>query len=167
MALTKEDATPAGEAWQLALDSLSDDQRKTLDVLRLTSNAIDPRFELKSIRLLVARAIADPAFRAVLLSDADSVLKDLRGHSDLPDTLHVRFVENSTDHLTVVLPPAMEARSEKTKSVRDLIISRTMSDPTVFSVGGTDDNDVMPVTMDFISSDHDNWHWGDPSTDGH
>jgi Nitrile hydratase, alpha chain len=164
----KEDpeATRIGQEWERALGQLSEADKRLLTLLRLMGEVIDPRYEMKGIRALVGRALVDPAFRARALEDADAALAELRGHAELPENTRVRCVENTADYLTIVLPPKSEALSERSQTVRDFIFSRTSSDLTTLGAG-TDDNDVMPVFFDIGTGDHDTFHFGDLSHDGH
>jgi hypothetical protein len=159
------EASRIGQQWAHALDQLSEEDARLLTLLRLMGDVLDPRYEMKGIRLLVGRALVDPAFRSRVLADADAVLAELRGHIELPENVRVRCVENSEDYLTIVLPPPSGVLSERSQTIRDFIFSRTSADLT--TVSGTDDNDVLPVFADFISSDHDSFHFGDTSHDGH
>jgi len=160
----KEDpeATRIGQEWARALDQLSAEDERLLTLLRLMGEVVDPRYEMKGIRLLVGRALVDPAFRSRVLDDADAALAELRGHIDLPENVRVRCVENSSDYLTIVLPPPSETLSERSRSIRDSIFSRTSADPA-FLGAGVDDNDVLPQFD--IGADHDRFHFGDPSRD--
>jgi hypothetical protein len=164
MTITKEEAIRLGEEWKSALDQLSAEDKRLLSLLRLMAQLVDPRYELKSIRLLVARAFVDQEFRSRLTEDTEAILSQLRGHSDCPENLRVHFVENSAYDLTVVLPRPSAALSEKSRTIRDSIVSRTSADSTV--AAGGDDNDVIPTFAD-PSDPVDRWGFGDPSHDGH
>ena len=148
--------------WGHALERLSDEDKRLLDILRLMGEVADERYEIKGIRLLVGRALVDPAFRSRILKDADSALAELRGITDLPENVRVSCVENSADHLTIVLPPASEKLSERSRKIRDSILSRTSAEFS--SLAGTDDNDVLPIN--FVA-ERAGPHFGDPSHDGH
>jgi hypothetical protein len=165
MTITKEEAIRIGEEWKGALDQLSAEDKRLLSLLRLMGEVVDPRYELKSIRLLVARALVDPEFRSRLAGDTEAILSQLRGHSDLPENLRVRFVENSAYDLTVVLPPPSAALSEKSRAIRDFIVSRTSEGSTV--PAGVDDNDVLPIFFEVPSEPVGSPHFGDASHDGH
>ena len=147
MTTTKEEAIRVAEKWKGALDKLSTEDKRLLNLLRLMGEVVDRRYELKSIRLLVARALVDPEFRSRLVGDTDEILSELRGHSDLPENLRVRCVENSTHDLTIVLPPPSAALSEKSRTIRDFIVSRTSARLTSI-VAGVDDNDITPHFAD-------------------
>ncbi len=164
---TKQEAVQLGEKWKAALDRLSPEDERLLTLFRLNGEVVDPRYELKAIRLLVAWALVDPEFRSRLIGDADSILSQLQGYSDLPENLRVRFVENSPGELTVVLPPPSAALDEKSRKIGDLIVSRTSTE-LLASNSGRDDNDVSVLSLpDLGTSDHDSFHLGDPSHDGH
>lgn len=163
----KEDpeATRIAQEWAHALDQLSEEDERLLSLLRLMGEVIDPRYEMKGIRVLVARALVDPAFRSRVLDDVDAALAELRGHIELPEDVHVRCVENSADYLTILLPPRSETVSERSRMIRDFIVSRTSTDMAISA--GVDDNDVMPLHFaDLGGADHDSTHFGDASHDG-
>jgi hypothetical protein len=157
------EATRIAQEWDQALKQLSEEDQRFLTVLRLMGQSIDPRYETKGIRLLVGRALVDPAFRSRVLDDADAALAELRGHIELPENVRVRCVENSADHLTVVLPPPSQALDERSRTIRDFIFSRTSSEEALV---GVDDNDVLPIHF-LTETERAGPHFGDPSHDGH
>jgi len=167
MTTPKEDpeATRIGQEWARALDQLSEEDERLLTLLRLMGEVVDPRYEMKGIRALVGRALVDPTFRSRVLDDADAALAELRGHVELPENVRVRCVENSADYVTIVLPPPSEALSQRSRTIRDFIFSRTSPDLAVVAAG-VDDNDIMPVFFDVFTGDHDSFHFGDLSQDG-
>lgn len=159
------EAARASEEWTHALNQLPEEGQQVLALLRLMGSIVDPRYEMKGIRALVARALVDPAFRSSLLDDADAALAGLRGRIELPENVHIRCVENTADYLTIVLPPPAGAPDDQTPSVRDFIFSRTSPDLAVLG-SGVDDNDVLPAHFDLFTGDNDGFHLGDPSRDG-
>ena len=138
------EAIRIGEEWSQALERLSAQDERLLTTLRLLGEAIDPRYEMKGIRMIIARSLADPAFRARVLDDADAVMAELRGHIELPENVRVRCVENTEDYLTIVLPPPYEAMSERSQQMQDFILSRTSADFDL-AAGARDDNDITPI----------------------
>lgn len=172
MTTPREDpeVTRITQEWGHALDQLSEEDERLIALFRLMGEVVDPRYEMKGIRLLVGRALVDPAFRSRLLDDADAALVELRGYVELPENVHIRCVENSADYVTIVLPPPSESLSERSRTVRDFIFSRTAQDVAVAAVG-VDDNDFLPFHSDFGQDagtpTPDRSHFGDPSRDGH
>lgn len=157
------EATRIGQEWADALNRLSEEDERILTVFRLMGQALDPRYEMKGIRLLVGRALVDPAFRARALNDADAALAEFRGEIELPENVHVHCVENSAYDLTIVLPPPSHSLNERSQTIRDFIFSRTSSEE--FAAG--DDDDVMPIHFPAEAEVAGGNHFGDPSTDGH
>lgn len=123
-----------------------------------------PRYEMKGIRLLVGRALVDPAFRARALNDADAAVAEFRGQIELPENVHVHCVENSAYDLTIVLPPPSQSLNERSQTIRDFIFSRTSSEEFA---AGVDDDDVMPIHFPAEAEVAGGNHFGDPSRDGH
>jgi len=159
------EATRIAQEWDQALKQLSEEDQRFLTVLRLMGQAIDPRYEMKGIRLLIGRALVDPAFRSRVLDDADAALAELRGHIELPENVRVRCVENSADYLTVVLPPPSQALNERSRTIRDFIFSRTSDEKALV---GVDDNNVLPIHfLTETETEQTGPHFGDPSHDGH
>jgi hypothetical protein len=166
---SKEDpeATRVAQEWAHALDRATEEDQRLLALLRLMSQLVDARYEMKGVRLLVGRALVDPEFRARALADADAAVAELRDHVELPEGVRLRCVENSADYLTIVLPPPSTALPERSRTLRDVVFSRTSADLEVVAAAGTDDNDVMPLHLgDPFSGDQDSAHFGDPSHDG-
>jgi hypothetical protein len=160
------EAARIGQEWADALEHLSEQDERLLTLLRLMGDVVDPRYEMKGIRLLVARALVDPELRSRALDDADAVLAELQGRVELPEDVRVRCVENTADYLTIVLPPRSESLPERSQKIRDFIFSRTSPDLALLSAG-VDDNDVLPVHFaDAFTGDHDSTTLGDPSHDG-
>jgi hypothetical protein len=157
------EATRIAQEWAHALNQLSEEDERLLTVLRLMGQAVDPRYEMKGIRVLVGRALVDPTFRSRVLNDADAALAELRGHIELPENVHVRCVENSADYLTIVLPPPSQALNERSRTIRDFIFSRTSNER---ELAGVDDNDVLPIHF-LTETERAGPHFGDPSHDGH
>lgn len=153
------EANRISQNWAYALERLSEEDKQLLTVLRVMGQVVDPRYGTKGIRLLVGRALVDPAFRSQILKDADAALAELRlGHVDLPENLHVRCVENSDDNLTVVLPLPSDAQSEGSRSIRDFIVSRTSADMATLGAGSIflkADGDFLPTGFDHGSGDPD------------
>jgi hypothetical protein len=159
--------TKTREEWGHALGRLAGEDERLLTLFRLMGEVLDPRYETKGIRALVGRSLVDPAFRARVLADADAVLAEIRGHVPLPENVRVRCVENTPGYLTIVLPPPSAALSERSRTLRDAIVSRTSSGGAL--PAGTDDNDILPFFLDADdgSGGHrDTAHWGDTSHDG-
>ena len=162
-----EQAEKVSKEWADALARLSEDDRRLLTLLRVHGETVDPRYEMKGIRLLVGRSLVDPAFRAKALADADAALDELRGHIELPEGVSIRCVENTEDTLTIVLPPLPEKMDEKSRRIRDMIFSRTAPDLVTLGVSA-DDDDASPLHLpDPFSGDSDTFHFGDRSDDGH
>jgi hypothetical protein len=158
------EATRISQNWARALERLSEEDRQLLNVLRVMGQVVDPRYGTKGIGLLVSRALVDPAFRSQILKNADAALTELRlGHVDLPENVHVRCVENSTDYLTIVLPPPSDALSERPRSIRDFIVSRTSAEVATLRAGGVvleADGDFLPTGFDHGTGDPD-FQFGD------
>lgn len=155
-----EAAAQISQDWLDALGRLSEDDQKLLVLLRFMGNVIDPRYEMKGIRVLIGRALVDPGFRARIIDDADAAVRELRGHVDLPEGVRIHCVENSPEDLTIVLPPLSEAVHERARTISDAIFSRSVNDPALAAAAGVDDNDVLPVNFPPV-------HFGDRSRDGH
>jgi Nitrile hydratase, alpha chain len=168
MTTPREDpeGTRIAQEWAHALGQLSVEDERLITLFRLMGEVVDPRYEMNGIRVLVGRALVDPAFRSRVLDDADAALAELRGYIELPENVRVRCVENTADYLTIVLPPPSDALSERSRTLRDFIVTRTSTDVTVGAVG-VDDNDITFHFGDIGPADHDHAHFGDPSSDGH
>lgn len=158
------EAKRISQSWASALERLSEEDNQLLTVLRVMGQVVDPRYGTKGIRLLVGRALVDPAFRSQILKDSDAALSELRlGHVDLPENLHVCCVENSDDNLTIVLPPPGDAQSERSRSIRDFIVSRTSAEMAALGAGPVvlnADGDFLPTGFDHGTGDLD-FQFGD------
>jgi hypothetical protein len=115
----------------------------------------DIRYNTKAIGLLARQAMVDDAFRAQVLQDPAGALRALGANHSLPTEFAVKFVDNTSTLLNVVLPPraatiakyfgsTSEPASEQRVAVRLRLRSRTADFPTLF---------------------HDDWNLGDPGND--
>jgi hypothetical protein len=113
--------------------------------------AQDVRYNTKAIGLLVREAMVDDRVRSQILEDPAGALRALGSRLELPSEFTVRFFDNTTTVLNVVLPPPakilesnFERGGELGTGLRERLRSRTADFPTLF---------------------HDNWNWNDPGND--
>jgi hypothetical protein len=71
-------------------------------------------------------SMANDEVRSRLLTDLDGVLEEAPALAEeLPEGVTLRFVENTTDTLNVVLPPRSGETSRRPAPLRDVLRSRT------------------------------------------
>jgi hypothetical protein len=101
----------------------------------------DIRYDEKVIGLLVRAAMVDDRLRAQVLEDPEGALHALGSSLSLPEEFTVRFSENTSRVLNVVLPPRAEAvatyfdgwaRDDRLVALRERLQSRTADFPTLF-----------------------------------
>jgi hypothetical protein len=107
-------------------DGLSEDDWRLVRLWRENQVLQDPRYSSKGLLKLVVWAMLDEAVRRRLLADPDAFLAehaDLKGH--LPEGVALRFLENDSDTLNVVLPPRRGATEYQPMALREVLRSRT------------------------------------------
>ncbi|MFD8686319.1 hypothetical protein [Streptomyces sp. NPDC059651] len=89
----------------------------------------DPRFEDgKGLLKLAALTMVHDDLRSRLVHDTESVLREFRTKLPLPEGVTLRFWENTSDTLHIVLPPRAGEMSERHPEVREVLRSRTQRD---------------------------------------
>lgn len=107
-------------------DSLNDDDRRMLVAWRENLTLQDPRYGGKGILALAALSMANNGVRSRLLTDLDGVLEEAPAlAAALPKDVTLRFFENTSDTLHVVLPPRSGETSRRPAPLRDMLRSRT------------------------------------------
>jgi hypothetical protein len=115
---------------------LNDDDQRLLMLWRDNLSLQDPRYHGKGLAHLAYESMVDDDFRHRLVSDSQSVLADLAGKlEELPDGVTLRFFENTSDTLNVVLPPRAGVVTSRPGALKDLLTSRTSAE---FSASGDD-----------------------------
>ncbi|MBF6333123.1 hypothetical protein [Nocardia transvalensis] len=135
-----------------AYEGLSDDERRILRLWRENLFIQDARYESKVLLKLAMLSMADERFRARLLAEPDSVLRELPADTDLPENVTIRFLENTPTELNVVLPPRAEAFLARSDAAVFALRSRT--ETSLFR----DDADVGDPLGDW----HGHIDFGDP-----
>src|SRR5262245_44182619 len=106
------------------LTALSEDAQRRLQEWRITLWELDSRYEDKGLLMLAAAAMADPEYRARLIADPRSAMAELGVTVGFGEYTALRFIENSADSLTVILPP-LAAEEARPTSVEAYLASRT------------------------------------------
>jgi hypothetical protein len=108
-------------------DLLNDDDRRVIVAWRENLALLDPRYGGKGLLALAALSMANDEIRSRLLTD------DLYGvlekapalAAELPRGVTLRFFENTSNSLNVVLPPRTGEMSRRPARLRNLLRSRT------------------------------------------
>ena len=124
-------------------DSLNDDDRRVLVTWRENLTLQDPRYGSKGLFALAAYSMANDEVRSRLLNDLGGVLEEAPAlAAELPEDVTLRFFENTSDTLNVVLPPRAGETSRRPARLRDMLRSRT-ADLVVVGAYWQDDFDLF------------------------
>lgn len=129
----------------------------------------DPRLEeAKGLLKLVTLAMANDDLRSRLVHDTESVLNEFRAKLPLPDGVTLRFWENTSDTLHIVLPPRAGETSKRSAELRELLRSRTtpiVRGDVSGGGGGYFGDDWAPPDVGDIWDDFGAIDYGDRSKD--
>ncbi|PZG14829.1 hypothetical protein C1I95_20875 [Micromonospora craterilacus] len=146
---------------------LSDDAHRQLRDWRVTLWELDRRYEDKGLLALAAMSLADEEIRARLIRDPQSVMAELGITLQLPEHTTVRFVENTQDTLTVILPARLAEREQRPAGLDVHLASRLttlkafLQDDFDFNAHPEGDVISNPASADHLDS---HMEWGDPNT---
>ncbi len=100
-------------------------------LLRLWKESLvmqDTRYRAKALLRLAALAMTSEEYRARLVGDTQAVLSEMRLLDDLPEGVTLKFYDNTSDTLHVVLPPRTQELHDRPLPFRELLRSRTSQD---------------------------------------
>jgi hypothetical protein len=148
------------------VSALSEDAQRRLQDWRITMWELDSRYEDKGLFVLAAVAMADPEYRARLIADPQSVMVELGITLELGEYTTVRFVENTADSVTVILPPVV-AQEARPKSVDEYLASRTIKVKAFFQDDFNFDPRLRGDEIDHPPGDgrDSSFNFGDPRRD--
>ncbi|HEY7596611.1 MAG TPA: nitrile hydratase subunit alpha [Actinophytocola sp.] len=146
--------------------TLSADAQRRLQDWRITMWELDPRYEDKGLFVLAAIAMADPEYRARLIADPRSVMAELGITVEVGENTTIRFVENTADSLTVILPPAV-AEVARPTSVDEYLASRIVKVKAFFQDDANFDPRLRGDEIDRPPGDgtDSRFNFGDPRRD--
>ncbi|WP_055625347.1 nitrile hydratase subunit alpha [Streptomyces sp. JHA19] len=149
---------------------LSEEERQQLRDWRVTLWELDPRYGDKKLLVLAGMSLANEEIRAKLIADPQSVMAEFGIALNLLESTTVRFVENTADTLTVILPARPAELEDRPESLNSYLESRL----TKVKAFLRDDFDWQSHAAGDIvdhpdSPDHKDSHfeWGDPDTRDH
>ncbi|MFE7332693.1 hypothetical protein ACFU8W_49315 [Streptomyces sp. NPDC057565] len=149
---------------------LSEEERQQLRDWRVTLWELDPRYGDKKLLVLAAMSLADEDIRAKLIADPQSAMAEFGITLDLLESTTVRFVENTADTLTVILPDGPAELEDRPANLDAYLKSRL----TKVEAFLRDDFDWQGIPAGDIvdhpdSPDHKDSHfeWGDADTKDH
>lgn len=106
------------------LSALSAEAQRQLRNWQFTMWELDSRYDDKALLVLAAIAMADPEYRARLIADPYSVMSELGITTELGENTTLRFVENTADSLTVILPPSADQQETRPAELEEYLDSR-------------------------------------------
>jgi hypothetical protein len=112
-------------------DLLGEDVALTLRDWRASLALLDHRYEDKGLLTLIALAMSDERLRYRLIHETEDVLNEVRSSNEhgtrvpLPEGFTLKFFDNTSDTLHVVLPPQLRETRARTPVMRELLRSRT------------------------------------------
>lgn len=146
--------------------TLSDDAQRRLRDWQITLWELDSRYGDKGLLALAAISLADEESRARLITDPQNVIAELGITLELPESTTVRFVENTPNTLTVILPPRAAEEEARPAELDQYLESR----PAKVTAFLRDDFNYTHVEGDHVSappgdiSDGQVLWGGDPET---
>lgn len=145
------------------LSALSAEAQRQLRNWRFTMWELDSRYDDKALLVLAAVAMADPEYRARLITDPYSVMTELGITTELGENTTLRFVENTADSLTVILPPSVDQEDARPAQLEEYLDSRL----TKVAASGDDYDFLFVIRGDQVNAppgdSRDAYSgWGDP-----
>lgn len=107
------------------LDALTPEAERQLRNWRITMWELDRRYGDKGVLTVAGRAMVDEEFRTGLLTDSERVLTEFKSTVPLPEYPKLKFVENTPETLTVILPPRVDEMKEQSHELDAYLESRT------------------------------------------
>jgi hypothetical protein len=111
----------------------------------------DYRNHSKAISWLARLAMSDAEFRDALINDTGNAVSRLPSDLHLPEGWTYRFVENTPDTVTIVLPPRAQDAANRMPLFRDELESRTADGFPIFhddiNIGPGKDPDFRDIVI--------------------